>query len=188
MADLISLDEFKEVLDVGDIYSDATLQSVIDSATDLLWPMLTLNRAGLIAYQLVSGTARVWTNDYHEYVVGQHVIIEGIAEHFNGNQTITAVGLNYFEFAVAQADVTKRRLTPWGFAYLQGQDSIYDTNENVRMAALIIAVDMWAARQTASGMGAAVDFTPSPYKMGRSLLSRVSGLIQRERDVRGYIA
>lgn len=187
MADLIDLDEFKEVLDVGDIYPDATLQSVIDSATDLLWPLLTLNRAGLVAYQLQDGTARVWTDQLHDYVVGQVVVIEGIGAHFNGNQTITRVANYYFEFAVAQADVTKRRLKPWGFAYLHGQAELYDLDPNVRMAALIIAVDMWAARQTASGMGAAVDFTPSPYKMGRSILSRVSGLIQKQRDVRGYI-
>ena len=187
MADLIDIDEFKEVLDVGDIYPDATLQTVIDSATDLLWPLLTLNRAGLIAYQLVSGTARVWTQEAHEYVTGQTVIIEGIGDHFNGAHAITNKGINYFEYAVAQADVTKRRLKPWGFAYLQGQDSIYDLDPNVRMAALIIAVDMWAARQTAAGMGAAVDFQPSPYKMGRSILARVSGLIQSQRDVRGYI-
>ena len=187
MADLIDLDEFKEVLDVGDIYPDAELQSVIDSATDLLWPMLTLNRAGIVAYSQTSGTARYYTDQAHPYVLGQTVVVEGLHDGFNGPQLITAVAKFWFEAAVTHADITKRQLRPWAFAYEQGQDSLYDLDPNVRMAALIIAVDMWAARQTASGMGVAVDFTPSPYKMGRSILSRVAGLIQKQRDVRGYI-
>lgn len=189
MADLIDLDEFKEVLDVGDIYPDATLQEVIDSATALLFPMLTLDRISIVACSVTSNIATFYTLQPCKFYVGQHVQVSGTPTHTTGNRTISEVSTWYFKTDTGDhpADFTKRDLWPRGWAYDNAQSSLYDADPNVRMAAMIIAVDMWAARQTAAGMGAAVDFQPSPYKMGRSIISRVSGLIQRQRDVRGYI-
>lgn len=44
-------------------------------------------------------------------------------------------------------------------------------------AALAIAVDIWQSRTAPGGQAVAVDFTPSPYRMGRTLLQRVMGLL-----------
>ena len=49
-------------------------------------------------------------------------------------------------------------------------------------AGLIIAVDIWQSRTAAGGQPIALDFQPGPYQMGRSLTSRVAGLIAPYRD------
>jgi len=48
----------------------------------------------------------------------------------------------------------------------------------VREASMMIAVDIWQARQAPSGQGASIDgFVPSPFKMGNTLIARVRGLL-----------
>jgi hypothetical protein len=43
---------------------------------------------------------------------------------------------------------------------------------------MMIAVDIWQARQAPSGQGASIDgFAPSPFKMGNTLIARVRGLL-----------
>jgi hypothetical protein len=43
---------------------------------------------------------------------------------------------------------------------------------------MMIAVDIWQARQAPSGQGASIDnFVPSPFKMGNTLIARVRGLL-----------
>lgn len=49
-------------------------------------------------------------------------------------------------------------------------------------AATAIAVDMWQSRLAPGGQMNAVDFTPGPYRMGKSLITRVSGLIGQHMD------
>jgi hypothetical protein len=44
---------------------------------------------------------------------------------------------------------------------------------------MVLAVDIWQARQTAQSSPNGIDgYTPSPYKMGFQLINRVRGLIQ----------
>lgn len=47
----------------------------------------------------------------------------------------------------------------------------------VREAALAIAVELWQHRLAAGGTVQAADWTPSPYRLGRGLLSKVQGLL-----------
>ena len=54
----------------------------------------------------------------------------------------------------------------------------------VKEAVTAIAVDVFQSRVAPGGQTEAVDFTPGPYRMGRSLLSRVSGLLGRYMDTR----
>jgi hypothetical protein len=49
----------------------------------------------------------------------------------------------------------------------------------VREAALAVAVDIWQSRVAPGGQIEGIDFTPGPYRLGRSLYSRVSGLLGR---------
>ena len=49
--------------------------------------------------------------------------------------------------------------------------------EAVKQAALAIALDIWQSRQAPFGTPQGADFQPGPYRMGRSLISRVTGLI-----------
>jgi hypothetical protein len=41
----------------------------------------------------------------------------------------------------------------------------------------MLAVDVWQARQQSSAGGISPDFSPSPYRMGNTLMARVRGLL-----------
>ena len=57
----------------------------------------------------------------------------------------------------------------------------------VQEAALMISVDIWQARQVSNSGGVSPDFTPSPYRMGNTLLARVRGLIAHALDPRSMV-
>lgn len=187
---IIDIEELKVVLDVGDIYEDATLQQVADSASDIILNLLKFNRYAIRTVQISSNVATFWTLRKHDYVVGQSVILSGLGSPFDGTRTITKVPtVDSFQTALTNADITKRHIFPNGQALLASQTTLYDAVAEVREAALMLAVDIWNARQSASGQAIAVDYNgvPSPYRMGRGLYTRVSGLLAKHRDPAGYI-
>lgn len=180
---LIDLNDFKAVLGVGDIYPDETLQGVIDSAELVLKSFLNLHRASIVAVELKDNLARFWTRTDHEYSVGQQVDIDRVGSPFNGTHTITKVYDRQFQAAITSADVPKRVNKPDGDCVLNGQETYYDDIPQIREAALMIGVDLWNARQSAQGIANDATFAPGiPYRMGRSLVSRVAGLISGYRD------
>jgi hypothetical protein len=180
---LIDLEDFKAVLGVGDIYPDATLEGVMDSAELVLKSFLNLHRASIVAVELKDNVARFWTRTPHEYSVGQQIDISRVGSPFNGTRTITRVFTNQFQASITHADVTYRVNKPDGNCLLNGQDSYFDDIPQIREAALMIAVDLWNARQSAQGIAQDATFAPgTPYRMGRSLVTRVSGLISGYRD------
>lgn len=179
---LIDLEDFKEILGVGDLYADALLESAMISAENIVIGFLNFHRASIVAVTLQTNVATFATRSPHGFVIGQNVTISDCGSPYNGNHAITAVTEYTFQASINNADLDRRLNKPDGNCILQGQSSLYDTNENCRTAALMIAVDIWNARQSASGQMQAVDFNPGPYRMGRSLLSRVVGLISEYRD------
>jgi hypothetical protein len=69
---------------------------------------------------------------------------------------------------------------------LEDPDS-YDEVPEVCEAALAIAVELWQSRLAPGGTLQGVDFAPSPFRLGRSLLSKVSGLIGQHIDTAGMV-
>ncbi len=75
--------------------------------------------------------------------------------------------------------------------YLEGylDDATLDTIEGgtvpaaVREAGLAIGVELWNHRHAAGGEVQGADFTPSPYRLGRSLIAKVQGLLAHHLDV-----
>jgi hypothetical protein len=63
----------------------------------------------------------------------------------------------------------------------------YEEVPEVVEATTAIAVDMWQSRLAPGGQIQAVDFTPGPYRMGRSLLTRVSGLLGKHMDTGSFV-
>lgn len=180
---LIDLEDFKAVLGVGDIYPDATLEGVMESAEEILKSFLNLHRASIVAVELKDNVARFWTRNAHGYSVGQQVDIARVGAPFNGTRTITRVFTHQFQASITSADVVYRINKPDGDCVLNGQETYYDQVQPVREAALMIAVDLWNARQSAQGIANDATFAPGiPYRMGRSLVSRVAGLISGYRD------
>ncbi|NCX55770.1 MAG: hypothetical protein EBW87_01015 [Burkholderiaceae bacterium] len=60
---------------------------------------------------------------------------------------------------------------------------MYDTVPAVREAALAIAVEIFQQKIAAGGQIQAVDYTPSPHRLGRALLARVDGLLADTKDM-----
>ena len=188
---LITISELKAVLGIGDIYADSIVQEVADAAENILLSYLIFDDVAINGVQLTNNVARFYCYD-NTFVVGQALTVTGCGSPFNGSRTVTKVGydeynVTYFEAAVTNADITKRQIIPNGRAVLTSQAALYDTTPEVREAALAVACDIWITRTGTLGQQG-VDFqSPAPYRLGRSMLTRVSGLLGKHLDTRGYL-
>ena len=188
---LITLSELKSVLGIGDIYADSIVQAVADSAENIILSYLIFDDVSIVGASLTNNVARFYCHD-NTFVVGQALTVTGCGSPFNGSRTVTKVGydeynVTYFEAAVTNADISKRQIIPNGRAVLASQAALYDTTPEVREAALAVACDIWITRTGTLGQQG-VDFqSPAPYRLGRSMLTRVSGLLGKHLDTRGYL-
>jgi hypothetical protein len=188
---LITLSELKSVLGIGDIYADSIVQAVADSAENIILSYLTFDDVSIVGVSITNNVARFYCHE-NTFVVGQALTVTGCGSPFNGSRTVTKVGydeynVTYFEAAITNADITKRQIIPNGRAVLTSQAALYDTTPEVREAALAVACDIWITRTGTLGQQG-VDFqSPAPYRLGRSMLTRVSGLLGKHLDTRGYL-
>lgn len=188
---LITLSELKAVLGIGDIYADSIVQAVADSAENIILSYLIFDDVSIVGASLTNNVARFYCHD-NTFVVGQALTVTGCGSPFNGSRTVTKVGydeygVTYFEAAITNADINKRSIIPNGRAVLTSQAALYDTTPEVREAALAVACDIWITRTGTLGQQG-VDFqSPAPYRLGRSMLTRVSGLLGKHLDTRGYL-
>lgn len=185
---LITVEELALVLGTGELYS-AELEEVIQATDNVIIPLLKLHRASVIKVKLKGNVATYTTRTDHKYVTGQSVIISKIAQTFNGTKTIASVPTpRTFTVAITAADVAEYNVIPSGDVLLNGQEDYYETGfPEVKEAAIMVAVDMWNARQSAYGQAQGIDFQPGPYKMGRSVYNRVAGLLSAHRDPSGML-
>lgn len=188
---LITLSELKSVLGIGDIYADSIVQAVADSAENIILSYLIFDDVSIVGASLTNNVARFYCHD-NTFVVGQALTVTGCGSPFNGSRTVTKVGydeynVTYFEAAITNADISKRQIIPNGRAVLTSQAALYDTTPEVREAALAVACDIWITRTGTLGQQG-VDFqSPAPYRLGRAMLTRVSGLLGKHLDTRGYL-
>lgn len=187
---LITLSELKAVLGIGDIYADSLVQECADSAENIILSYLTFDDVAIKGVSLTSNVARFYCYD-NTFVVGQALTVSKCGAPFDGSRTVTTVGtengVTFFEAAITNANITKRMIIPNGRAVLTSQAALYDTTPEVREAALAIAADIWITRTGTLGQQG-VDFqSPAPYRLGRSMLTRVSGLLGKHLDTRGYL-
>jgi hypothetical protein len=188
---LIALSELKSVLGIGDIYADSIVQAVADSAENIILSYLIFDDVSIVGASLTNNVARFYCHE-NTFVVGQALTVTGCGSPFNGSRTVTKEGVDeygvtFFEAAITNADITKRKVIPNGRAVLTSQAALYDTTPEVREAALAVACDIWITRTGTLGQQG-VDFqSPAPYRLGRSMLTRVSGLLGKHLDTRGYL-
>ena len=188
---LITLSELKSVLGIGDIYADSIVQAVADSAENIILSYLIFDDVSIVGASLTNNVARFYCHN-NTFVVGQALTVSKCGAPFDGSRTVTKVGydeynVTYFEAAITNADISKRSIIPNGRAVLTSQAALYDTTPEVREAALAVACDIWITRTGTLGQQG-VDFqSPAPYRLGRSMLTRVSGLLGKHLDTRGYL-
>jgi hypothetical protein len=183
---LITLQEFKDVLGIGDIYPDAIVQEVANAAQNIILSYLTFDKVSIASVKLVNNVATFYAEN-NTFVTGQALKVTGCLAPFDGSRTVVDYRENFFTVAITNADVIERQLIPRGSALLISQANAYDTTPEVREAALAVGVDIWITRTGTLGQQG-VDFqSPAPYRLGRSMLTRVSGLLGKHLDVRGYL-
>jgi hypothetical protein len=170
--------ELRSALGIGNLYTSAVVEEVCQAAENIVKSKLWFNEQSVFAIEATGTTGRIYIyENVDQFVVGDTVTVEDVRQHFNGSQTITAVGHDYLEFVDAQ--ITTREyhtIAPWGRVYGTTSKD-YATLPEVNLASLLIAVDIWQSRQTSNAGGISPDFTPSPYRMGNTLMARVRGLL-----------
>ncbi|CAB4149495.1 hypothetical protein UFOVP550_2 [uncultured Caudovirales phage] len=189
---LTTVAELKATLGVGSLYSDATLQEVCDAADNVLLPFIWSNTTSNIAHSNTTNTGTLYFEEsvVDVFYVGQVVNISGNGSKHNGNKTITIVNQNSITYAITGNNNTAAPYHPVNPFGIVAAETYLDpsTVPAIQEAALMISVDIWQSRQAPSSGGVSIDgFTPSPYRMGNTLLARVRGLISPYLDPRSMI-
>jgi hypothetical protein len=188
---LITISELKAVLGIGDIYADAIVQEVVDAAENILLSYLIFDDVAIKSVSLSGNVATFYCYE-NTFVAGQALTVTGCGSPFNGSRTVidsyTGPGEPFFTAAITNADIIRRNIIPTGRAVLTSQATLYDSGyPEVSEACLAIACDIWITRTGTLGQQG-VDFqSPAPYRLGRSMLTRVSGLLGKHLDTRGYL-
>ena len=178
---LTTVAELRSALGVGSLYPDATLQEVCDAADAVILPILWNNNSYNVAHSNTTNTGTLYfeTPIKDVFYVGQTVVITGNGSKHNGSKTITGVGAYSITYAITGNNNTAAPYHPVNPLGQVAADTYvdYTLDAAVQEAALMISVDIWQARQVSSTGGVSPDFTPSPYRMGNTLLARVRGLL-----------
>jgi len=203
-ASYVTVAELRANLGIGTLYSDSTVEEVCQAAQDQINSFLWFDTAPIVGTALVSNVATVMIANPGIFTVGETVSIAGAGATFNGSYTITGtipfstgtsnilpafnMQLNYYQFpqgysfiqyAKTASNQNFRRVLPYGVA--TGADTKtaeYAAVASIREAAMILAVDIYQARQVSQTGGVGLDgFSPSPYRMGNSMIGKIRGLL-----------
>ena len=183
--------ELRTALGVGTLYADAVLQEVCDAADNVLLPFLWKNDAYIVGHSSDSTVGTLYFDqDIRDiFYVGQSVTIANAGSRYNGTKTITGVGQYSFTIAItAGSNNPYHTIQPYGTASAETYTD-YTTISAIQEASLMISIDIWQSRQAPSSGGVSIDgYTPSPYRMGNTLMARVRGLLAPYLDPRSMLA
>ncbi len=188
---LTTVAELRTALGVGSLYSDATLQEVVDAADNVLLPFIWNNSTFNIGHSNTANTGTLYftTPVYDVFYVGQTVTISGNGAKHNGSKTITSVDKYSITYAITGSNTPApyHPVNPWGTV---AADTYLDPSAipAIQEAALMVSIDIWQSRQAPSSGGVTIEgYSPSPYRMGNTLLARVRGLLAPYLDPRSMV-
>jgi hypothetical protein len=178
-ATFVTVAELRSALGIGSLYSDSIVEEVCQSSEDIVNSYLWKNEKYNYAHSSIVGSGTLYFNEAvtDSYYIGQSVTISNNGSRFNGTKTITNVGTNSITVTTSHNTIQPIHPTnPYGTVATETYVT-YATTPAVREASLMIAVDIWQARQASNAGGISPDFQPSPYRMGNTLTARVRGLL-----------
>lgn len=213
-ATYVTEQELRDNLGIQDLYPDSVVEEVCQTAQDILNQFLWFDSAPVVGTTLQNNVATVMIANPAIFTTGQSVTLSGCGSTFNGTYTITGTmpwstgtvnqipslvwnnyawnwpqGYSFIQFAKTASDVNFSRVLPYGKA--EGVDTktlTYAQTPAVREAAMILAVDIWQARQVSQTGGVSLDgFSPSPYRMGNSMIGKIRGLISGYQNPLSFI-
>ena len=198
-------DTLRSVLGVGTLYPTSDLELACQTAQDILNQYLWFNSIPVIGGTVQNNVVTVVLSAPVDFTAGQTVTLTNCGTKFDGTHTITATypwsqgsgtfpfftyyfPYNYYSFprgysmlqwTDSHADQNYQLIVPYGSATGgDTKDTAYASTPAINQAALMLAVDVWQARQAPSSGGVSVDgVTPSPYRLGNTMLAKVRGLI-----------
>lgn len=203
-ATYVTEQELRDNLGIGDLYSDAVIEECCQTAQDILNQFLWFDSAPVVGTTIQNNVATVMIANPAIFTTGQSVTLTGCGATFNGTYTITGTipwstgttnlipaiswntnvwnwpnGYSFIQFAKTAANVNFSRVLPYGSAVgTDTKTNSYATTPAVREAAMILAVDIFQARQVSQTGGVSIDgFSPSPYRLGNSMIGKIRGLI-----------
>ena len=187
MPTIITATQLRSVLGVtSSLYDDTYLNQIIDTAETVILPMLVTFKAPIQATSLSDNVATFTTLGIHEFTEGQSVVITGCGTPYNGTRVVLADNLSQYTFSqsITNADILEANVIPSGIATLSGA-STYVGNAAVQSAVYTVSVNVFQARLSSGGQIEGVDFTSTPFKMGRSLFNTCVGLLGSYMDTEG---
>jgi hypothetical protein len=179
MPTIITASELRSVLGVSSsLYNDSYLNQIIDTAESVILPMLVTFKAPIQKVSLTDNVATFTTLGIHEFTEGQTVIITGCGSPYNGTRVVLADNLGEYTFSqsITNANLLEANIIPSGTAALSG-GSTYVGNAAVQSAVYTVSVEVFQARLAGGGQIEVVDFTATPFRMGRSLFNKCVGLL-----------
>lgn len=190
---LVTIADLKAVLNIGDLYPDAVLEKVADTASNAILSLLARKQARYVEQCCQEAgppaVVQLRTSTDHPFRVGDVVLVEVYdpdnVQFLSLEGTVSDVpddDVLRVEFDITIPTFAPTLVEPGLFIIDKASSTIYEAIPEVREAALAIAVDVWQSRVAPGGQIEGVDFTPGPYRLGRSLFTRVSGLLGRWMD------
>jgi hypothetical protein len=183
MPAIITATQLRNVLGVSSaLYDDSYLNQIIDSAEGIILPMLVANVSGVSHIKRLDDVAYYYTVRPHGFVPGNSVIVTNVPSPFAATVTVTEDQFTdpyLFTAASVGADIDLKPVIPNGTATLSGYSAadLYANTPAVESAVYVVSTEIFQSRLSIGGQLEGVDFTPTPFRLGRSLLSRVSALL-----------
>jgi hypothetical protein len=204
-ATYVTTAELRTNLGIGSLYSDATIEEVCQTSEDLINQYLWFNTAPVVGTALQDNVATLMLANPNAFAATQSIVVSGCGATFNGTHTITGTipptsgttslipvfmynygqvnfpnGYSFVQYNKTAANQVFHKVAPYGL--VTGPDhktQSYATTPSIREAAMILAVDIFQARQVSQTGGVGMDgISASPYRMGYQMINRIRGLIQ----------
>ena len=190
-ATYVTVAELRSALGIGSLYSDSVVEEVCQSAENIISSYLWRNTYNNTGHSNTTNTGTLYFSYdiSKEFYIGQTVVISGNGSKHNGSKTLTGVGQDTITYAITGNNNTAAPYHPVNpFGVVAGETYVdYATVPEVREASLMIAVDIWQARQASNAGGISPDFQPSPYRMGNTLIARVRGMLANHLSPNGLV-
>ena len=203
-ASYVTEQELRDNLGIQDLYPDSVVEECCQTAQDLLNQFLWFDSAPVVGTVLQNNVATIMVANPFIFTTGESITLSGCGSTFNGTYTITGTmpfsagtannfpfinfntftatypaGFSFVQYARTAANENFRRVLPYGQALgVDTKTTAYAATPAVRQAAMILAVDIWQARQVSQTGGVSIEgFSPSPNPLGNSMIAKIRGLL-----------
>jgi len=182
MPAIVTASQLRSILGVSvALYSDAQLDSFIDSAEQTILPLLTQYQSSVTFANVSDSVINFTTMQPNYFVPGQSVIVPG-AGAYSATYTVTDDRIEPYTFTAATAAADRDYPLPFipnAKATLSGSSAaqLYASTPPIENAILVVAVEIFQSITAPGNQIMSDNFQPAPFVLGRSLTNRVIGLL-----------